>query len=211
MYDKIAIVDDHSIVREGIEVLINADTKQDFITCFKDGSSLLEALNTETFDLIITDIQLPDIMGFSLVSKILKIKPTQKILVFSMYPEKIVAKSLLRLGAMGYVNKEEDNETLLEAIDTILSNKRYISPSLQLHFSNKIINRESDENSVDALSNRELEVLILLFRGQGVLEIANILDINPSTVATYKSRILEKLKVRNSIQLYKKCQLLGLV
>lgn len=210
---KIAIVDDHSIIQEGLELLLSQ--VYGFNNCFSyyNGNELLEALGTQSFDLIILDVQLPDIMAFSLVPRILKINRKQRILIFSMYPEKILARPLFKLGIKGYLGKQAPRQEMLTAIETVLKGKVYMSEPLKTLFSKKYVKSEENEGeeSMEELSSRELEVLLLLLKGEGVLEIGNNLNISPSTVATYKSRVFRKMAVNNVIELYHKGAALGMV
>ena len=208
---KIAIVDDHKIVAQGLKMLIVPQYGKQHLQVFHNGKSLLEALSKQVFDLIILDIQLPDIMAFSLIPKILKEVPHQKIFVFSMYPEKIIAQMMFDLGAKGYLNKKADDSDILMAIKTVLNVERYMSDALKLFYTDKFLNKDHTINPLTTLSNRELEVMVLLLKGFGGLEIGNQLNLNSSTVATYKNRIFEKMAVTNIIELYNKGTILGLI
>ena len=211
MFKQIAILDDHAIVRKGLEMLLSPIYGKNNIHSFSFGEDLFSSMNRINFDLIILDIKLPKVLAFSFIPQILKLRSNQKVLIFSMYPEKIVAKGLFKLGIKGYINKTTDNAQLILAIKIILEGGNYMTQELQSFFFSRYIREEQGKKGYEALSNRELEVLMLLLRGLGVLEISNFLSINTSTAATYKGRIFEKMEVSTFLDLYHKSQSVGLI
>ena len=207
---KIVIVDDHSVVREGLKLMLGARYGEQNITLLENGKDLLTLLQEQVFDLIILDVQLPDIFAFSLIPLILEIKKRQKILILSMYDEIIMGQAFLERNAMGYVNKAAPRAELLLAIEMVLDGKQYVSTLLQEHLSNPNRKKVRETNPFLTLSNREKEVMLLMLRGLGILEISNFLDLKNTTVATYRKRIFDKMQVENVIELYKKSVLFGL-
>lgn len=208
---RIIIADDHSIVRDGFEIMLSPIYGSENLTAVKNGKELLVELDKQSFELLILDVQLPDLTAFSLIPLVFERNKQQKILVFSMYPEKTMAKAMLDLGAKGYLNKVSESQTILNAVETILQGNTFLSDTMLQYFTNKYLKNQTEENPLELLSLREMEVLMLLLQGNGVLEIANLLNLSNSTVATYKGRIFEKMGVQNIIDLHNKCLSLGLV
>jgi DNA-binding NarL/FixJ family response regulator len=198
---KILIADDHTIVRTGISVLITAEYLNVLIDECSDGDSAWKKIQSTQYDLFIMDIAMPGTDSVNLLKNIFMHQPGLKVLVLSMSSEEIYARKYLQLGAMGFINKEADTSEIRQAINSVLNNRKYMSPRLQ-----EIINRDAVEgtpagNAFENLSARELEVMTHLIEGKNVSEIADILSIHISTVSTHKASILHKLKVTNIVEL----------
>lgn len=179
----------------GLEILLKDDSNDFEIFEVENFSNCLSQIEQIEYDLIILDIHLPDGKGTEMIKEIKKIQET-KILIFSAHEEIEIASKFLKAGANGFVSKFTDENKLLLAIKNILSgidvfNKEVIEYSKTYDF----------DSPEDMLSTRELEVANLLIKGNGNLEISNELNIKMSTVSTYKTRIFEKLKVLNTIEL----------
>ena len=144
---------------------------------------------------------MPATDSVNLLKNIFSIQPESKVLILSMSSEEIYAKKYLQLGVLGFVNKESDATEIRRAITTVMSNRKYFSPKLQ-----ETITRQATEGSpaksvFENLSVRELEVMTHLVEGRNVSEIAEILSVHISTASTHKASILQKLNVKNVIEL----------
>jgi len=196
---KILIADDHSVVRQGVSLMLRdafADVEIEQADSFYET---LVAVKEDAFDLLLLDINLPGGNNASMIGDIKDINKDVSILMFSAYDEDHYALRYMQAGASGYINKLSSEEKIIEAINTVLDGNIYFSESL------KSGNHTVDNNNpLDVLSNRELEITRLLIKGEGNLEIANQLKIGMSTVSTYKSRIFEKLGVTNVVTLAEK-------
>ncbi|MEL1248828.1 response regulator transcription factor [Flavobacterium helocola] len=196
MNQNVLIVDDHAIVRSGIEILLTDKLESPFFyeaDCFE---KCLDILSNFKIDLVILDINLPEGLKTTMISKIRSINPIQKILIFSAHEEEEIKLKYIRAGVNGFVSKLEEEKNFIEAVIEILANGSSIS--------NEFIFKANANNLIDSkdkLSNREMEVAKLLIKGFGNLEIANKLNLKMSTVSTYKNRIFEKLNVSNVIEL----------
>jgi len=166
----------------------------------------LDMLNREQFDLILLDINLPGGNSVTMINDIRAIQLKVKILVFSAYDEDQYALRYIQAGADGYLNKLSSEEKIIEAVNTILNGELYIGDTIK-----NMLAQHPDamlyDNPFFLLSNREMEITLLLVNGEGNLEIANKLNIRMSTVSTYKSRIFEKLGVSNVVSLAEKYRL----
>jgi two-component system invasion response regulator UvrY len=197
------LVDDHSIVRTGLKMII-----EDFLAHCKideadDGDSAFEKIKHNDYDLVVMDVNMPNTDSFALLSTILSIKPKTKIIMFSMNAEEIYAKRYLKLGAMGYLRKDSAGNEIQNAIETVLNNKRYISPELSQKLLHDLHLPDDSENPFDKLSPREFEIVQHLANGESVSEISKKLKLHTSTIGTHKARIFEKLQCHNVVELNK--------
>ena len=161
---------------------------------------MLACLKVNTYQLAIIDLQLEDGDSLHLISIIRKLYPTLKILVFSGNSEELYAQRLYHEGVMGYLNKKVDDSEIITAIRTIMSDKNYVSERLK----NILINTKNvdlPKNPFDLLTQREIEVVSLMLKGKRPYEICLELNLQPPTVATYKTKIYSKLKITNVLEL----------
>ena len=197
---KFLLVDDHSIVRSGVKLIIRSKYINAECDEAVDGDTAFEKVKSADYDLIVLDIHMPNTDPLGLIENIVRTKPQAKILIFTMGAEEIFAKRYLKLGVKGFLSKESDDEEISRAIDLVINNRKYISESLMTRMTDESLSNKS-ENPFNDLSNRELEIVLLLISGKSISEITEVLNIQNSTVGTHKSRILEKLKVGNVIEL----------
>ena len=197
---KILIADDHSIVRLGASVIIKETMPSCIITQAQDYSEVLTLLEKEDFDLLLLDINMPGGNNIRVVKEILEIQPSIKILVFSSYDESLYALRYIEAGAAGFVNKSTAMAELSNAILTIKERGKYMSDEVKDLYVKKLTQTKAKINTMNPLSrlsNREVDVAKYLMQGLGIIEVSTSLDLSPSTVSTYKSRIFEKLNVSN--------------
>jgi len=199
---RILIVDDHPIVRQGLSMLINRN--EDLLVCghAANASEAMEAVRVLKPDMVIVDISLKDASGIELIKDIKAYDAALPVLTLSMHEESLYAERSLRAGAKGYIMKQEGTEKLISAIRTVLAGELYISDRLAGRLINKMVSGGERRGSpLDSLSDRELEVFLLIGRGQRTREISNQLHLSPKTVETYRSHIKEKLNLGNSTEL----------
>jgi two-component system invasion response regulator UvrY len=197
---KILLADDHVVLRAGLKFFLADIVAHAAIDEAWDGDSATDKIKENEYQLIILDINMPGTDAFSLVNKILTIRPDAKILMFSMNAEDIYAKRFLQLGAKGFLSKTASATELRNAINVVLKNSRYISPSLSEAFAEEAIGAKPS-NPFSKLSSREFEIVQYLINGESVAAICNIKHLHSSTVGTYKARIFEKLGCKNVIEL----------
>ncbi len=200
---RIFIVDDHPLVRSGFHQLIAGEP--DLSVCCEAGSmtEALERLTAHKPDLAIVDVSLPDGNGLELVKRMRSRSPQTRVLVASMHDEELLAERALRAGAMGYVNKQEAAEQVIDAIRQILKGRIYLSPRVaeRLQRDGHISAAEPGHSPVERLSNRELEVFDLIGRGLSTGEIADSLHLSVKTIETYRANIKKKLKLKSAAEL----------
>ena len=198
---EILLVDDHSIVRKGLKLLI-----QDFIPHTNideafDGESALQKIKLSNYDLVMMDVNMPNTDSFGTLETILAVKPATKVIMFSMNSEEVFAKRFLKIGARGYLRKDSTNGEIEKAINQVLNNKTYISSELTQKLLTGLKSKKESENPFDALSSREFEIVQHMAKGNSVSEMSKKLNIHTSTVGTYKARIFEKLHIHNLVEL----------
>lgn len=203
---KILIVDDHLVVKTGVKIILQSEIEGLSISFGSDFYDLLQILSEENYDLIILDINIPGGKNTEMIAEIKAIIPKVKILMFSAYEEASHALRYIQAGANGYLNKLSGEDKIVAAVNSIMNHGEYIPDDIRSLLQAKKLNNEPI-NPFDKLSNRELEIAKLLIKGNGNLEISNALNIQMSTVSTYKNRIFEKLKINNLVELIELYQL----
>ena len=197
---RILLADDHSVVRQGVSLIIKKAFKNAHINHEDNFAGVLRALNENIFDLIVLDINMEGGDTTNMITDIKLIRPNSKILMFSAYEDQQYALRYIHAGANGYINKMCEENELVKAINDILTVGVYVSESMEsdvYDYATKKVNY----NPLQSLSNREIEVARLLVKGYGNLEISNKLKIQMSTVSTYKQRMFEKLGISNIMNL----------
>ncbi len=194
---RILIVDDHAVVRMGLIKIIeiNQDLK---VTGQADSAEeALKLLMNNKFDVVLLDISLPGRSGLDIIRDILAIQPRVRIIILSMYKEKLFAIRSFRAGASGYLTKEMVPEEIGQAILKVSAGGKYISAEFAAILLDELVEPDN-QLPHEQLSNRELEVLRLIARGRSLSEIAASLSLSDRTVSTYRARILEKMNMKNN-------------
>ena len=206
----VLIADHHPITRAGISSIFSTNREIEIIGNVTSGNELFKYLKQRVPDVLIMEIDLPQINGITAVRTIKSEFPTAKILIFSCHPEEMYALSAIKAGAAGYVSKTVSLDSLQVAIQQVARGGIYLNKNI----TDKINSGISKENGLISkfkkLSTRESEVLNLLSSGKRNKDIAEALDINEKTVSTYKTRLLKKLKVDNLADLIHQSRLLQL-
>ncbi len=205
MLDKkrIFIVDDHAMFRDGLRRLIDLET--DLAVCgdAPDAADGLKGIRESAPDLVIVDISLDATSGIDLIKAIKRDYEDMPVLVVSMHSESLYGDRALRAGAMGYVMKSEPATTVVSAIRTVLSGNVHISESMATLVVSKFVKGEPNQipSPLEALSDREMEVFRMLGQGKGTRAIAQEMNVAIPTISSFKNRIKEKLKFKNSTEM----------
>ena len=197
---NILLVDDHLVVRKGIELVMADSFPKAIVYNAENYIETLEILKTIDIDLVVLDIIINGIEDVKIMKAIKKIQPKTKILIFSCHEEEFYGLRYIKNGADGYLHKYCSEDKITEAFKDILKEGYYYSDSIKSKLNLKV-NKKNLLNPIDALSNREFEIAKMLIDGCGNLEIANKLNIQMSTVSTYKNRVFEKLDINNIVAL----------
>jgi two-component system, NarL family, invasion response regulator UvrY len=198
---KIVVADDHSIVRTGIKFTVAMQNNlyiEDEASSFNE---LMDLLSKKNYDLLILDLNLGDRNGISSIREISDTYSKLPILILSMFSEDPYALQSIQAGALGYLNKTMVAEELINAIDTVMEGKIYLSEAYvdTLPYGTPL--EKTSKSSVESLSKREFEVYSLIATGVTSKEIAEKLGLSQKTISTYRTRILEKLSLSNTTQL----------
>ncbi len=197
---KILIADDHAIVREGIKQIL-AEIPGNVITDEAiNGQEVLQKVWNTDYDLILLDISMPGRSGLDILTQLKSEQPDLKILILSMHPEEQYAIRALKAGASGYLTKESTPLELTEAIKKVSLGKKYVSASLAETLAS-YLETTVEKPLHQTLSNREYEVMCMIASGKTVKEIADDLSLSVKTISTYRTRILEKMKMKNNSQI----------
>lgn len=195
---RFLVADDHSIVRMGIRLMLEADYANVIIDEAASGDEIVEQSKAHSYDLMILDFQMPNTDTFSILGYLLAKNSLLKILFYSMATEKIFAAKLLKAGAKGFLSKEAKNTELLKAVATILNDGIYENEPCR---NGKDVTHTKFHSPFEDLSNKELDILAFLIQGKTTKEISNLANLQLSTVSTHKFRIFRKLKVNNIVEL----------
>lgn len=197
---KVLVVDYHPIVRTGLKLLFESNPDIEVVGSVGSGIEIFEFVRRHAVDVILSEIDLPELNGITALRAIKKEHSEVKVIMFSYQPEEIYAISTIKAGASGYVHKSASTETIKEAILKVYSGGIYLSEAMSKHLNfNDTKNKRS--KMFKKLSTREVEVLKLLSSGRKNKEIAKELEINEKTVSTYKARLFKKLNVTNLVDL----------
>ena len=207
---RILVADDHSVVRQGLKQIVADSPDMEIAGEAATGQEALELVRSGSFDLIILDISMPGQGGLDILRELKAESPALKVIILSMYPEEQYAIRSFRDGASAYLTKGSPPEELILAIRTVASGKRYITPSIADRLAT-YIEDSSQRPPHETLSDREMEILVLIGSGKQVSDIAEELNLSIKTVSTYRSRILLKMDMETNAQLIRYSLQHGLV
>lgn len=197
---NIFIADDHQMMREGIKHIVNDNPNMQICGEAENTEALLDSLKSCDVDVVILDVSMPGPGFLETLRRLERGFPKIKILVLSAHAEEQYAKRSLKAGAKGYLTKSHSSEELVSAITRIAEGGKYISQSLA-----EILALDLDKPEADlpheSLSQREYQIMCLLGSGKTVGDIASDLSLSPKTVSTYRSRVIEKLALKNNSEL----------
>jgi DNA-binding NarL/FixJ family response regulator len=199
---KILIVDDHPMVREGLTMRIS--TQPDLAVCGEAATEeeALSRVQQTSPDLVIVDISLKSGHGLEVIKQVKSRYPAVKMLVLSGYQESLYAERALRAGALGYLNKQESNDKVLDAIRTVLRGQRYISPEIAQRLVAQALGDTNETQApIECLTNRELEIFRMVGEGMTSGAIANSLFLSTHTIDTHRENIKRKLNLKNAGEL----------
>jgi two-component system invasion response regulator UvrY len=197
---KVLITDDHAIVREGLKQIL-ADTKDIVVSGFaENGVDAIKLARRDDCHVMLLDISLPDRSGIEVLKQLHKECPHLAVLMLSMHREDQYAIRALKAGAAGYLNKQSAPVDLVNAIRQVAAGKKYISAALAQELANQI--GEDHETPLhETLSDREYQTLIMIASGKSVSEIAGALTLSVKTISMYRSRLLQKMKLKHNAEL----------
>lgn len=197
---KVIIADDHAIVRRGLRDILLEEFPSAEITEVADAEELIKKVLKEEYHIVITDLSMPGRSGLEALQQIKQYNSKLPVLVLSIYPEEQYAVRVLKAGASGYLNKDMAPDELVNAVHKVLLGRKYITASIAEKLVSTLDNG-SDKSSHEVLSDREFEVMKMLAAGKSVSEIGANLNLSPTTISTYRARILSKMGMKTNAEL----------
>lgn len=196
---KIWLVDDHFVVRQGMRQIFGLYSDLTVVGESSSGDELMSELPTIEADLILLDMTMPGLCGTALITRIRQLRNNLPILVLSMHSEPQMAQEALRAGAMGYITKDSEPDTMAFAVRKVATGSRYLMPALAEALAFDAVNETKSRYEI--LSPRELEVLKMIGNGISITQISEMLHLSAKTVSTHKTRLMQKLRINNNAEL----------
>jgi len=201
----VLICDDHLIVRQGIKQVLAEAEDVRVVGEAANGPDAIQQVRAGGVDVVLLDIAMPQRDGLDILKALKGEFPRLPVLMLSTYPDRQYAVRSLKLGAAGYLNKSADSQQMIDAVRSVARGKLFITPSVAEQLAGAIgaggRRAEPEQPLQETLSHREYQVFQLLAAGRSVGEIAEQLVLSPNTVSTYRARVLEKIGVRNDVEL----------
>lgn len=196
---KILIADDHALIRKGLKQILDDSADMSVTGEAENGMQAIQMSLQNPYDMILLDISLPDKNGIDVLKQIKANCPNTPVLMLSMHPEEQYAVRSMKAGAAGYLNKQSAPAQLLTAIRNVAIGKKYISTELAEQLANGL-SEGYKELIHQTLSDREYQTLCLMASGKKLSEMAKIMSLSPKTVSVYRSRLLEKMKLKTNAE-----------
>ncbi|MDP3110816.1 MAG: response regulator transcription factor [Thermodesulfovibrionales bacterium] len=202
---RILLADDHTILREGLCALLAKQRDFQIVAEVGDGRTAVRLTQELLPDVVVVDVNMPDLNGIEATRQIITDNPGIKVIALSMYSEKQFVVEMLKAGAAGYMLKDSAFEELVHAINCIVKDQIYLSPSITTFVLKDYLQQSSkaDYTAFSILTDREREVLQLIVEGKTTKEIASILNVSTKTIETHRQQIMKKLNVHSIAELTK--------
>ena len=207
---KVLLVDDHELVRMGIKRLLQDVVGFKVVGEAGSGEEAVLLAKNLVPDVVIMDVHMPGIGGLEATRKMIRHNPDIKILALTVYEDEPYPSRLLQAGASGYITKGCDPEEMVRAVRIIHAGQRYISPGIAQQIAIKRFTK-GDESPLDLLSERELQIMLMITQGQKEQDISKKLCLSPKTVNSYRYRIFEKLNIESDVELTLMAMRLGMI
>ncbi len=198
---RVILADDHAMVREGLAQILQENARIRVVGQASDGLEAVEVTSRTEADVVLLDYSMPKLGGTHLLERLLKQDPRARILVLTVHESIHYAVRALEGGAHGYVIKSAAVQELVEAIEALHRGEIYISPALSQNVIHHLRRPKRERAGLDALSNREFELLQALGAGMGLKECTRYLGISSSTASTYRARLMEKLNLHSTAEI----------
>lgn len=201
---KIIVADDHQVIIDGMEAIINNTDNLSFVGGALNGHQVIEAVEDRPVDIVLMDINMPEMDGLECTSYLNKHYPNIRVIALSMHDNPRLAKRMIKNGAFGFLLKNSSKENILKAIAEVSNGKNFFDPQLMSAFFDAG-NRKSSSSFAkkDLLTKREIEIIQLICQEKTTGEIADELSISTHTVESHRANILLKLELKNSVGLAK--------
>lgn len=197
---NVMIADDHSLIREGLKQLLEFDGTIKVVGEASNGVECLDRLDIYNPDVLLLDINMPEMNGIEVLKKMKDRNLQIKVLILTVHNETDYLMKAVDIGVDGYILKDSESSELKKAINAVKDGENYIQPSLIPVLNNQLVNRNTDKDKISSLTNRELEVLVQVANGMFNKEIATNLNISERTVKNHISNIFKKIDVSDRTQ-----------
>lgn len=197
---KILVVDDHDLVRHGIARMLDDEVDMQVVGMADSGEEALRQLRQISPDVVLMDVKMPGMGGIEATQRILRLFPAIRVVAMSSIEVGVIPTQVLAAGALAYITKSAAVAELLQAIRAAFKGEHYVTQSVATQMAVKPFSRQ-DKKLFDKLSQRELQIAMLLSDGQKVSNISVTLCLSPKTVYSYRYRIFEKLGIKSDVQL----------
>lgn len=196
---RVLLADDHALVRRGLALILGTDAKVQLVGEARDGNETLQLVATLRPDVVVMDISMAGMNGLECTRLLSERSPNTKVIILSMHRDPVYVREALRVGAKGYLVKEDTEENLLSAIRNVAKGNAFLSPAV----AGVVVTdfRKHVSNPLDLLSAREREVLYLIAEGLTNKEVAKRLGLSVYTIEAHRSRVMEKLNLQSSVDL----------
>jgi len=197
---NVMLVDDHDLVRKGIRRLLDDKNGIKVIAEAPDGEQAIRQIRKQKPDVILMDISMPGIGGLEATRKITRVSPDMKVIAVTIHDDDPFPARLLEAGAAGYITKGCDIDEIIQAIRSVYSGKQYITPGVAQKLALSLVNNRG-KSLLEELTQREVQVMLMVVKGESNREISEKLCLSPKTTSTYRGRLFDKLGVDNDVEL----------
>jgi DNA-binding NarL/FixJ family response regulator len=208
---RLAIIDDHAVVLDGLKTMLNAFENLEVVYTSQNGHQLLEHFQSDAPDVLLMDIQMPEINGIDLCKQITRQHPSVKVIAFTSFDDSNYVKQIFRSGAKGYLLKNSDKHAIVKAVETVMQGEEYMDDAIKKILLQESITGQRRSIFEVPLTKREKEILKLIADGLSSQEIADKLFISLRTVETHRLNLNQKLDVKNTAGLVKEAIKRGLI
>lgn len=197
---KILIIDDHELVRTGLRMILEEVSDFQVVGEVKSGEDGLRFCRKNAPDIVLMDVNMPGIGGLEATKQIVRLSENTRVICLSMHTENPIPAKVMSMGAFGFVTKDTEPQEMILAIHKVAAGQKYIAPDIAQQIAIGKLDMD-DKNPFEQLSDRELEITLMLVRGKRVPEIAQSLNISAKTVNTYRYRMFDKLDINTDVEL----------
>ena len=197
---KILIIDDHELVRTGLRMILEEVSDFQVVGEVKSGEDGLRFCRKNAPDIVLMDVNMPGIGGLEATKQIVRLSENTRVICLSMHTENPIPAKVMSMGAFGFVTKDAEPQEMILAIHKVAAGQKYIAPDIAQQIAIGKLDMD-DKNPFEQLSDRELEITLMLVRGKRVPEIAQSLNISAKTVNTYRDRMFDKLDINTDGEL----------
>ncbi len=194
---NIIIVDDHQLILDGLAKYLSEVKSINIVASLTSATEISDYLTRYKIDLIITDLEMPEISGVELLKLVKRDYSLTKVIILSIYNEISLVKELMQLQTDGYLLKTTSQQELVYAVELVLSGKKYFSPEITTKLAGNEIEQNADNKVIAELTKREKEILSLIAQGFSNKQIAEKLFVSPNTIDTHRTNLMNKLDIHN--------------